>query len=143
MKGEIRDLALDQAERIASLGFGSPAVTIRADQDFRVNFTVTNTGGVDFTASVEAQAIGPARTFSARAIDTPVAKGQSFSRNVVFLRSNFGIAAWDPGAFNLKVILRNAANNAVLDTVDLPGELIISAPAGAAGKLSGVSVMAL
>ncbi len=142
-QGEIRNLALEQAEGIAQRGFGSPAVTLRADQDFRVNFTVNNTGQVAFTASVEAQAVGPAYTYSAKAMDTPVDPGQSFTRNVVFLRSNFGVAAWTPGTYGIVAILRDAATQKVLDQVSLPAELIISGPAVAAGKLSAVTVMAL
>ncbi|MFH1764172.1 MAG: hypothetical protein ABIF09_08275 [Gemmatimonadota bacterium] len=134
---------LEAAGEIARRGFAAPAVTVRADQDFRVNFTVNNTGQVPFTASVEAQAVGPAYTYSAKAIDTPVDPGQSFTRNVVFLRSNFGVASWTAGTYNVVVILRDAATQKVLDQVSLPGELIISAPAVAAGKLSGVSVMLL
>ena len=134
---------LEQAGEIARRGFTAAAATVRADQDFRVNFTVNNTGQVPFTASVEAQAVGPAYTYSAKAMDTPVDPGQSFTRNVVFLRSSFGVASWTPGIYNVVVILRDAATQKVLDQVSLPGELIISAQAAPAGKLSGVSVMLL
>lgn len=134
---------LEAAGEIAQKKFAAPATTIRSDQDFRVNFTVTNTGQVAFTASVEAQAVGPAYTYSAKAMDTPVDPAQSFTRNVVFLRSSFGIASWTPGTYGIVVILRDAATQKVLDQMSLPGELIISAPAVAAGKLSGVSVMLL
>jgi hypothetical protein len=134
---------LEQAGRIARRAFAAPATTVRADQDFRVNFTVTNTGQVAFTASVEAQAVGPAYTYTFKAMDTPVDPGTSFTRNVVFLRSNFGLASWTPGIYNIVVILRDAATGKELDRVSLPGELIISGAAAAAGKLSGVSVMLL
>jgi len=134
---------LEVAGEIARKGFAAPAVTIRADQDFRVNFTVNNTGQVAFTASLEAQAVGPIYTYSAKAMDTPVDPGATFTRNVVFLRSSFGVASWTPGTYNIVVILRDAASQKVLDQVSLPGELIISAQAALAGKLSGVSVMLL
>jgi hypothetical protein len=63
----------------------------------------------------------------------------------VFLRSNFGLASWTPGTYDIVVTLRDAATQNILDQVILLSELIISAPtpAAPAGKLSAVSVMLL
>lgn len=139
--GLLTDVALTEAEEIASRGFASPAVTIEPTRDFRVKATVTNTGGAAATYQLSVQAKGPI-SYLRMPTAFSLAKGASVNTQTDFLLTYFQLTEWEPGTYNIVVELLDSPTGKVLDTVTLPGELVISGAPAPTSKLTSVSAPA-
>ena len=116
---------------------------ISADRDFRVRYTITNTGAIRATYWALVGVAGPV-TYERLPPSVTLDPGQSIAQDADFLRTAFEIGAWAPGTYNIDVTLYDAATNRLLDEVFLPGELVVSvvAPPPTGGQIASVSAPA-